>query len=148
MPKQEQLSLELMTTTPEEEDMNAKTDTDSPPLKAFPKTQYVRNKNLLRLVSTLNCQLCGFHLSQAAHSNWHGGKGIGIKASDNYIAALCQMCHYRIDQGMLLSKEERRKEWEQAHIKTLHHLCHTDQWPSNVPLTDIYLAFTKGWDSC
>jgi len=137
-----------MTTIQEEGAMNAKTDTDSPPLRAFPKNQYVRNKNLLRLVSTLNCQRCGFHLAQAAHSNWHGGKGRGIKASDNYIAALCQMCHYKIDQGIFFTKEERRQEWEEAHIKTLYHLCVTDQWPPNIPLTEIYLAFTKGWNTC
>jgi len=148
MPKQEQLSLESTTTILEEDDMNAKTDTDSPPLRAFPKTQYVRNKNLLQLVSTLNCQQCGFHLAQAAHSNWHGGKGRGIKASDNYIAALCQSCHHEIDQGHQLTKEERIEAWCEAHIKTLHLLCVSDQWPPNVPLTDLYLAFTQGRNTC
>jgi len=136
-----------MTTTLEEDDMNAPKGTASKQWKSYPKAKYTRNMNLLRLIASLPCQRCGFHLSQAAHSNWHGGKGRGIKASDEYCAALCQMCHYRIDQSIFLNKEQRKQEWEEAHIKTLHHLCVTDQWPSNVPLTDIYLAFTQGWDT-
>ena len=133
-----------MTTTPDADDTSASTDTDSKQWKSYPKNQYVRSKRLLNLVASLPCQKCGFHLSQAAHSNWHGGKGRGIKASDNYIAALCYGCHHDIDQGYDLSREERIQEWVNAHIKTVHILAVTDQWPHNVPLTDLYLAFTQG----
>ena len=68
------------------EDTPVLRDTDTVPVKSFLKTQYVRNKRLLELVASLNCQNCGHYLAQAAHSNWHGGKGRGIKASDNYVA--------------------------------------------------------------
>jgi hypothetical protein len=133
-----------MKTTHAEDDTNALMDTDLEHMKSYPKMKYVRNKNLLRLVASLPCQRCGFHLSQAAHSNWHGGKGRGIKASDNYIASLCQSCHHKIDQGTELTREERIEEWVSAHIKTLHILTVSDQWPHNVPLTDLYLTFTQG----
>jgi hypothetical protein len=136
-----------MITTQEEEDMNAPMATVSKQWKSYPKMKYTRNANLLRLIASIPCQICGFHLSQAAHSNWHGGKGRGIKASDEYCAALCQSCHHEIDQGNELSKEERIEQWVFAHIKTLHYLCVTDQWPPKVPLTDLYLAFTQSGDA-
>lgn len=106
----------------------------------FPKTQYVRSKKLLKLVAGLDCQWCGSGQQvQAAHSNWGGGKGRGIKASDNEIAALCFWCHYQIDQGKELSKEERKNRWEQAHLKTLQSLATAGLWPEEIPFTDQYL---------
>ena len=121
------------------DDTNASKDTDSPPVKSYLKTQYVRNKRLLELVASLNCQHCGHYQSQACHSNWHGGKGRGIKASDQYVAALCQRCHFEVDQGPRLSKAQRQEMWTNAHLKTLHFLLLTDQWPRGVPVSDLYL---------
>ena len=123
-----------------EEDTNAAKGTDTAPVKSYLKTQYVRNKRLLEVVASLQCQHCGHYQSQACHSNWHGGKGRGIKASDNYVAALWQKCHYEVDQGVRLSKAERQDMWFNAHIKTLHFLLITDQWPRGVPVTDLYLT--------
>mgnify|MGYP006288061779 CR=1 FL=1 len=121
------------------DDTNASKDTDSPPVKSYLKTQYVRNKRLLEIVASLNCQHCGHYQSQACHSNWHGGKGRGIKASDQYVAALCQRCHFEVDQGPRLSKAQRQEMWTNAHLKTLHFLLLTDQWPRGVPVSDLYL---------
>jgi predicted nucleic-acid-binding Zn-ribbon protein len=74
------------------------------------KHQYVRSKKLLKLVAGLDCQACGSgNMVQAAHTNWGGGKGRGVKADDNLVAALCLKCHYEIDQGKELSKEERQE---------------------------------------
>ena len=128
-----------MKTIQKEDDTPAPKDIDIQPVKSYLKTQYVRSKRLLEVVASLNCQNCGHYLSQAAHSNWHGGKGRGIKASDNYVAALCQSCHTEIDTGNTLSKDERQTMWLNAHIKTLHYLLLTDQWPHGVPVTDLYL---------
>jgi len=125
--------------TQKEEDTLVLKDTDIQPVKSYLKTQYVRSKRLLELVASLNCQNCGHYLAQACHSNWHGGKGRGIKASDNYVAALCQSCHHDIDMGNKLSKDERQDVWLNAHLKTLHLLLLTDQWPRGVPVTDLYL---------
>ena len=125
--------------TQKEDDTPVLKDTDIQPVKSYLKTQYVRSKRLLELVASLNCQNCGHYLAQACHSNWHGGKGRGIKASDNYVAALCQSCHHDIDMGNKLSKDERQDLWLNAHLKTLHLLLLTDQWPRGVPVTDLYL---------
>ena len=125
--------------TQKEDDTPVLKDTDIQPVKSYLKTQYVRSKRLLEVVASLNCQNCGHYLSQAAHSNWHGNKGRGIKASDNYVAALCQACHTEVDSGNKLSKDERQTLWLKAHLKTLHYLLLTDQWPRGVPMTDLYL---------
>jgi transcription elongation factor Elf1 len=75
--------------------MNAETCTDSILMSElkFPKHSYIRSKKLLRLVASLDCQLCGSQeVVQAAHTNWGGGKGRSIKADDNLVAALCMKC--------------------------------------------------------
>jgi hypothetical protein len=89
----------------------------------FPKHAYVRDKALLKRVAQLDCQHCGSgELVQAAHSNWGGGKGRGIKADDNLVAALCLKCHWEIDQGVKLTKLERQEMWQRAHQRTMRAL--------------------------
>ena len=97
------------------------------------KHKYIRSKKLLKLVAGLDCQACGSsEMVQAAHTNWGGGKGRGIKADDNLVAALCLRCHYEIDQGSKLSKEERMEKWFKAHSKTVNAL--RSVWPVDIPL--------------
>ena len=99
----------------------------------YQKHQYVRSKKLLKLVAGLDCQACGSgNMVQAAHTNWGGGKGRGVKADDNLVAALCLKCHYEIDQGKDMSKEERQEMWEQAHIATVKKLYIQGLWPFDV----------------
>lgn len=102
------------------------------------KHKYIRSNKLLRMVAELNCQLCGSgqHV-QAAHTNWGGGKGRGIKADDNLIAALCQECHYKIDQGSKWSREERKEAWTIAHKRTVKELTESNQWPVDIPVPDV-----------
>ena len=101
----------------------------------FQKHQYVRSKKLLKLVAGLDCQACGSgQMVQAAHTNWGGGKGRSVKADDNLVAALCLKCHYEIDQGKNMSKEERQEMWEQAHIATVKKLYIQGLWPVDVPI--------------
>jgi beta-glucanase (GH16 family) len=80
-----------------------------------------RSERLLRAVSSLDCQICGISgMTQAAHANWGVyGKGMGQKAHDCFVAALCQHCHHEIDQGKELTKEERQQQWESAWRATL-----------------------------
>lgn len=81
-----------------------------------------RNKKLLEIVRNFPCQHCGKQDGTvvAAHSNQlRDGKGKGIKASDFRIASLCFACHYELDQGKNLSKQERLEMWEEAHRKTI-----------------------------
>ena len=99
------------------------------------KHKYIRSKKLLKLVAGLDCQACGSgEMVQAAHTNWGGGKGRGIKADDNLVAALCLRCHYEIDQGTKLSKEERMQMWQKAHARTVNSL--RPVWPVDIPLPD------------
>jgi protein-arginine kinase activator protein McsA len=67
------------------------------------------------MARTLHCQNCGKNDSTvcAAHSNWAG---------DIYISSLCHDCHMELDQGKTLSKDERKKMWTNAHIKTMSKL--------------------------
>lgn len=74
---------------------------------------------------------------QAAHSNWGGGKGRGVKADDNLVAALCLKCHYDIDQGAHMTKDERQEMWHKAHIKTVQLLVARGEWPVDVPLPGV-----------
>ena len=81
----------------------------------------IRDKAWLKAVASLDCQRCGMSgQTQAAHANWSKyGKGMGMKAHDVFTAALCQTCHFAIDQGAQMSGEERREAWEDAFRKTL-----------------------------
>ena len=81
-----------------------------------------RNKKLLEAVRDCPCQLCGAQDGTivAAHSNqMRDGKGRGLKAHDYRIAALCFKCHYEIDQGAKMSRQERVDAWESAHRSTI-----------------------------
>lgn len=100
------------------------------------KFKYNRSKKLLQNVAALPCQSCGSEeFVQAAHSNQQKhGKGRSIKASDEFTAALCLKCHYEIDQGKNLSKEERQEKWLKAHKNTVALLLVRGEWPENVPV--------------
>jgi hypothetical protein len=56
----------------------------------------------------------------AAHRN--EGKGMGIKVSDALCVALCYECHYTLDMGKELTKEERREMWNRAYVTTMQYL--------------------------
>jgi hypothetical protein len=51
----------------------------------FPKHNYIRSKKLLENARKIPCQHClaDDGTVVAAHTNWGGGKGRGIKADDN-----------------------------------------------------------------
>ena len=100
----------------------------------IPKFNYFRSKKHLKNVASLCCQHCGIDgYTQAAHSNQlQHGKGRGIKASDEYTAALCLKCHYELDQGKNLSKDQRVEMWEQAHKRTVAELKRLGVWPEEL----------------
>ena len=101
----------------------------------YPKHKYIRSTKLLKAVANLDCTHCGSGtMVQAAHTNWGHGKGRSIKADDNQVAALCLKCHYEIDQGSKLTKEERQQMWQAAHEKTVQALVERGEWPQDVPL--------------
>jgi CRISPR/Cas system-associated protein Cas10 (large subunit of type III CRISPR-Cas system) len=84
-----------------------------------------RDKRLLELCRELPCQICGRQNGTivAAHSNQiKDGKGTGIKAPDYRVAALCNECHFEVDNGNKLSKEEKRELWDAAHKSTIGYM--------------------------
>lgn len=104
----------------------------------FPKHAYVRSPALLKAAREIPCQNCGTDDGTvvAAHTNWQGGKGRGIKADDNLIASLCFRCHSEIDQGSKLSKADRQNIWFEAHNKTVALLQKRELWPTDVPVPE------------
>jgi hypothetical protein len=108
---------------------------------ARPKFTYTRSRKLLQAVADLPCQACGREgYTQAAHSNQScHGKGRGIKASDVYTAALCDVCHSALDQGSHLTREQRVELWGNAWRKTVKALLSAGTWPADVAIPDIRL---------
>jgi len=105
----------------------------------FPKTEYIRSQKLLKAVASLRCMHCGTSEGvQASHANWSEfGKAKSLKASDIYVAALCQRDHYEIDQGKNLTKDQRKEMWLNAHRKTVETLVMNREWPSGVPIPNV-----------
>lgn len=104
------------------------------------KRQYIRSPALLIACRALDCQSCGggFGTVVAAHSNWSiHGKGKGIKADDNRVAAMCWRCHTELDQGDVETNGAKQAWWWDCHVKTVRHLVSGGQWPSGVPVPDI-----------
>lgn len=50
------------------------------------------------------------HSNQARH-----GKGMGIKAKDQYTVPACYACHAEIDQGNTFTREEKFALWNRAY---------------------------------
>ncbi len=99
------------------------------------KYPYVRDKRILEFCRTLPCQSCGIDNGTivAAHSNQSiHGKGRGIKASDQYVAALCYECHYEVDQGRLC-RQTKQMIWNEAHERTKRLLQLEGLWPNEQP---------------
>ncbi len=105
----------------------------------FPKTEYIRSQKLLKAVASLRCMHCGASEGvQASHANWSEfGKAKSLKASDIYVAALCQRDHYEIDQGKNLTKDQRKEMWLNAHRKTVETLVLNREWPAGVPIPNV-----------
>lgn len=83
-----------------------------------------RNKKILKAVRDFDCQLCGKYgrgETVPAHANWSQyGKGMGVKAHDCYVAAVCNDCHNLIDgRRGCLSDTDKHEAWRRAWIKTI-----------------------------
>lgn len=59
------------------------------------------------VASLERCVLCNTHGVQVSHSNLH--RGMGQKSAPWMTAALCEGCHYDIDNGPNLNRLERRE---------------------------------------
>jgi hypothetical protein len=72
----------------------------------------------------------------------------GLRLMTIWWLRLCLKCHYEIDQGKDMSKEERQEMWEQAHIATVKKLYIQGLWPVDVPIPaftiDVQLSPLQG----
>lgn len=83
-------------------------------------TEY-RSRDWMAAVASIGtCVLCGQYGVQVSHRN--EGKAKGRKNDDCLTAALCPACHYEIDQGKALTREERRARMDKAIVLTLQAL--------------------------
>lgn len=81
----------------------------------------MRSAKWLAAVRQLECcVICGRYGVQAAHRNQ--GKGMGMKVCDALTFAACPDCHFEIDNGAELTREERREMIDAAIIKTIEAL--------------------------
>ena len=85
-----------------------------------------RNQKLTQLLRQLPCQHCGIMSETVCAAHRNEGKGMGIKVSDALCAALCYECHYTLDMGKELTKEERRDMWNRAYVTTMQYLWEHD----------------------
>lgn len=101
------------------------------------KSSPLRSKKHRMNVASLECVACGLEGStQAAHRN--EGKGMGIKACDSQMMALCVRCHADIDQGGNLDRETRRAI-ELAFVKVTRQIMKN----RNLWSADIESAYQK-----
>ena len=88
----------------------------------FLKQPTFRSESWRKAVASLPCVLCYREgMTQAAHRNQ--GKGIGLKVSDAWTAALCADCHREIDQGPKMTRLERRALMDAAILLTIDQLA-------------------------
>ncbi|AHG63165.1 hypothetical protein [Advenella mimigardefordensis] len=108
------------------------------------KLNYLRSARHQRLVAALPCVNCGLEgMTQAAHSNY--GKGMGIKACDSQLMALCVNCHREHDQGGIFGSKFERWQKEASLVQaTRAELQMRGQWMKEVE--DAFaLAFPRLW---
>lgn len=86
-----------------------------------------RNKRLLEACRDLPCQHCGIEDGTVCAAHRNEGKGMGSKVSDALVAALCHKCHFELDNGKALSRDERRSMWNAAYIKTMQALIEAER---------------------
>lgn len=105
-----------------------------PPAAPVVKAEYLRDTRLRTMCQQLPCQHCGSTTGSTwAHSNWlcHG-KGKSIKASDIWVAALCDACHRELDQGSRMAEAGRWLLWLAAHVKTVSAAQASGLWPGGI----------------
>lgn len=88
-----------------------------------------KSKKWLEAVGSIpECMLCGStEALQVAH-NWEN-KGMGMKAPDYETARLCRECHYELDDGKNMSKDERHMNLSRAIVRTRSYMIKHRIWP-------------------
>lgn len=87
-----------------------------------------RDRDLLNLAYELDCTIrvpdvCTGGTGEPCHANWAiWGKGGAMKAHDFAFASGCRACHQAIDQGSVLTAEQREFYWLRGHVETMRQL--------------------------
>jgi len=96
--------------------------------RSIPKKPRMENPHLLRMARGKPCllrctDLCEGDKSQTAvacHSNFQEhGKGMGIKASDQWSCWGCSRCHAALDSSYRASYEERQQWFDAGHARQI-----------------------------
>ena len=85
-----------------------------------------RNDKLLKKLRDVPCAVCNRQDGTIVAAHRNEGKGMGIKVSDALVAALCYQCHYALDQGNVMDREEKRQFWNGAYIKTIKYMIENE----------------------
>lgn len=93
--------------------------------KSKPKARPGHDKSMLAACRGEQCYLaipgvCRGDVATVVpcHANWSAyGKGMGIKANDEFTVPGCMHCHRELDIGTHYSKDEKRSLWESAYFK-------------------------------
>lgn len=85
-------------------------------------TTQERIPKLLKLANGQACTCCGNRDGTVVSAHRNEGKGTSIKNPDWQIAFLCADCHFILDNGHDLTKQERRNMWNAAYVKTIDYL--------------------------
>lgn len=104
------------------------------------KLNYLRSPRHRRVVASLDCVKCGaVGRTQAAHTNF--GKGLGMKACDSQLMALCVECHRDHDQGAVYGSKLNRWQAEAEMVDaTRAELIRKNLW-----MPDVEAAYKKAY---
>lgn len=94
---------------------------------AYESRELFRNKKLLELMRELPCGNCGANDGTVVAAHRNEGKGMGIKVSDALVAPLCITCHFELDQGKQMTRDERRDFWNRAYISGMQYLIENNK---------------------
>ena len=89
---------------------------------------YRNRKYLNEVAGLMTCQLCGAMDGTIVPAHYSGmyanslGKGMGQKAADHCVAALCGRCHADFDGYQNGNNDERAARFMTAILKTQHAL--------------------------
>src|SRR5690606_30745347 len=95
-------------------------------MKATSKRKHIEGYHDKPMLEACRGELCylsipgvcvgGTDTTVPAHSNQaRHGKGMGIKAKDQYTVPACYACHAEIDQGHTFTREEKFALWNKAY---------------------------------
>jgi len=89
---------------------------------------YRNRKYLNEVAGLMECQLCGKMDGTIVPAHYSGkysssfGKGMGQKAADHCVAALCHICHTDMDDYVMGNDDARAARFMIAILRTQHAL--------------------------